>query len=264
MRDKITCIVQGMESYFRTFALADNMYLHETDIEWISPKPNSAGPSIVFKVSLDERTAGARLVELVPDLKAGVVPSLWVLSPLSTPPNIVDYLRTIGFEGVADSDHPEPGMAVDTDGFSLESRSGSNIEIKKAVTLAEFALWVDVVNEALHGWQLLSIEHYSSWLHHNPLSFYLGCCDGRPIATLATIQYGEAASVEFVSTLKEYRREGVATALCIEALKDLRLKGVKTVTLRSSTEAISVYTKIGFKPYYEQLILSFLADKDAK
>jgi hypothetical protein len=83
MRDKITYIVQGMESYFRTFALADNMCLHETDIEWISPKSNSAGPSIVFKVSLDERTAGARLVELVPDLKAGVIPSLWVLSPLS-------------------------------------------------------------------------------------------------------------------------------------------------------------------------------------
>jgi hypothetical protein len=103
MRDKIRCIVQGMELYFRTFALADNICLHETDIEWICPKPDSVGPSIVFKVSLDEKTARTRLVELAPDLRAGVIPSWWVLSPLSTPPNILKYLRAIGFEGQVDS-----------------------------------------------------------------------------------------------------------------------------------------------------------------
>ncbi len=264
VRDKVKCIVRGMELYFRTFALADNMCLHETDdIEWISPAPDSAGPSLVFRVSFDEKTVEARLAELAPDLRAGILPSLWVLSPLSTPPNIVDHLRSIGFEGGADSEHPEPGMALDIDEFSLGSGSGSNIEIRKVETLAEFATWVDVVNEALHGWQLLSTERYHPWLQHDALSFYLGYCDGRPIATLATIQDGEAASVEFVSTLEQYRRQGAATALCIEAMEDLRSKGVKTATLRSSTEAISVYTRIGFKPYYEQLMFSYPTSKDA-
>lgn len=53
----VKCIAEGMELYFRTFALAENMH-HETgDIEWISPIGNSIGPSLVFKVSFDEKTA---------------------------------------------------------------------------------------------------------------------------------------------------------------------------------------------------------------
>jgi GNAT superfamily N-acetyltransferase len=255
--DKIKGIVQGMELYFRTFALADNICLHTGDIEWIFPKPDSAGPSIVFKVSLDERIVKTRLEELAPDLKAGVIPSLWVISPTSTPSNVVDYLLSIGFKSGLDSKHPEPGMALDIDGFSAESKSGSNIEIKKVESLTEFAAWIDVVNEALHGWKLLNTEHYYPWLHHNPLTFYLGYHNGTPVATLATIQDGITASVEFVSTLKEHRRQGAATALCIEAVKDLQMKGAKTVTLRSSTGGIPVYTKIGFKPYYEQILLSY-------
>ncbi len=255
--DKTKSIVHGMELYFRTFALADNMNLHTGDIEWISPKPDSVGPSIVFKVSLDEKTVKTRLEALVPDLQAGVIPSLWVISPTSTPSHIVDHLLSVGFKGGLDSEHPEPGMALDIDEFSMESKPGSNLEIKRATSLTEFALWIDVVNEALHGWELLSTEHYCSWLHHSPLAFYLGYHNGTPIATAATLQDGKTASLEFISTLKEYRHQGAATALCTEAVKDLKLKGVKTVTLRSSTEAISVYTKLGFRPYYEQLLLSY-------
>jgi GNAT superfamily N-acetyltransferase len=255
--DKVKCIVDGMELYFRTFALAENICLHMGDIEWISPKPDSAGPSLVYKVSLDERTIKTRLKELLPGLKAGVIPSLWVISPTSTPSNIVDYLVSIGFKGGLDTEHREPGMALDIDESSMESKSGSNIEIRRVKSLSEFALWIDVVNEALHGWKLLSTEQYYPWLKHNPLSFYLGYHKGTPIATLATIQNGETASVEFVSTLEEYRHQGAATALSIKALKDLQLKGAKTVTLRSSTEAIPVYTKLGFKPYYEQLLFSY-------
>jgi GNAT superfamily N-acetyltransferase len=257
INDRTTCIVQGMELYFRTFALADNMCLHAGDVEWISPRPVSAGPSLVYKVSLDDKTAETRLEKLIPGLKAGVIPSLWVVSPTSTPSNIVDHLLSIGFKGGLDPEHPEPGMALDVDEFSMEPKPGIDIEIRKVQSLNEYALWIDVVNEALHGWKMLSTEHYHAWLRHKPLTFYFGCHHGTPIATLATIQDGNTASVEFVSTLKEYRHHGAATALCIEAIKELQSRGVKTVTLRSSTEAISVYTRIGFKPYYEQLLLSY-------
>jgi len=264
MKDKVTCITQGMELYFRTFALADTMCLHETDTSWIRPKANAAGPSVVFRVSLDEKTIEDRLKELLPDLKAGVIPSFWVISPLSTPPNVVDHLRSVGFVGETDASHPEPGMALDMDEFRFESGTGAGIEIRKVESLAEFAVWVDVVNEALHGWDMLSAEHYAAWLHHAPLVFYLGYRDRMPMATLATIQDGETASVEFVSTLPEYRRQGAATALCIEAIRDLRLKGAKIATLRSNTEAISLYARLGFKPYYEQLLVSYPMDRAAK
>jgi hypothetical protein len=79
--DEIQSIVHGMEVYFRTFALADHISLHRNDIEWISPKPGTPGPSLVYKVALEEKTVKARLEELVPNIQAGIVPSL-VISPL--------------------------------------------------------------------------------------------------------------------------------------------------------------------------------------
>lgn len=88
-------------------------------------------------------------------------------------------------------------------------------------------------------------------------SFYLAFLNGIPIATAATIQDGDKASVEFVSTLKEHRNQGAATATCIEALRELQKKDVKTVTLRASNEAIPLYTKLGFKPYFECTIMSY-------
>jgi hypothetical protein len=86
--DKIKCIVDGMELYFRTFALAEKIRLLTGDIEWISPKPDSAGPSRVYIVSLDDRTIETRLEERLPGFKAGVIPSLWVVSPTSSPSNL--------------------------------------------------------------------------------------------------------------------------------------------------------------------------------
>lgn len=257
VKDKIECIVRGMELYFRTFALADNMSLRAGDVEWITPRPNSAGPSLVYKVSLDGSTVDARLAQMLPDLKAGAIPSLWVVSPTSTPADVADHLHAIGFKGGLDAVHPEPGMALDLDELSVEPGPGSDIEIRKVASLAEFAAWIDVVNEALHGWNLLSVEHYRAWLDHAPYTFYLGCHGGTPVATLATLRDREAASVEFVSTLKVYRRRGAATALCMEALHDLKREGVRIATLRSCTEAIPVYTRLGFLPYYEQLLLSY-------
>ncbi|MCL4504925.1 MAG: GNAT family N-acetyltransferase [Chloroflexi bacterium] len=253
----VDAIVKGSESYFRAFALADNMRHHLGDIEWILPLPNTPGPSIVYRVSLDERTANERIGELMPGLQDGTIPSYWVITPNSTPKNIVNILVSNGFKDISDPEHPELGMALDIKMIPEPPLSNPNIEVKKVVSTSEFEVWIDVVNRALHGWNMLTIEHYSSWLSRDEISFYLGYLNGIPIATISTMQDEDCASVEFVSTLKEYRNQGVATTICVKALQNLKQKGVKTVTLRSSSEAIPLYKKLGFKPYYEQILLSY-------
>ncbi|MFD1908226.1 GNAT family N-acetyltransferase [Paenibacillus rhizoplanae] len=95
------------------------------------------------------------------------------------------------------------------------------------------------------------IKHITNfWLSRSELSFYLAYLDGVPIATSAAIQTGNQASIEFVSTLQQYRNQGAASALCLKTLHDLHNKGVHTATLRASHEANALYTKLGFKPYF--------------
>lgn len=71
------------------------------------------------------------------------------------------------------------------------------------------------------------------------------------------MQTGDTASIEFVSTLPAFRKQRAAFTANLAALHTLRQTGVKLVTLRSSKEAIPLYRKLGFQPYYEQVLLSY-------
>ena len=259
----VKCIVEGMELYLRTLALADNMNYQAGDIEWIAPKPNAVGPAVVFKIALDEMTAAQRIDELIPHIKLGVIPSFWFISPTSTPKNIIQLLTEKGFQDGSDPEKPELGMALDMEMISEWPVSNPSVKVKKVQASSEFASWIEVVNKALHGWDMLDTEHCFPLVSRDGVSFYLASLNHVPIATAATIQDGDTASIEFVSTLKDYRHLGAATAVCVEALRELQKKGVQTVTLRASNEAIPLYTKLGFKPYFETTAMSYQINQGA-
>ncbi len=253
----IRWIAEGMEQYFRAFALADNIQYHTGDFEWIAPRAGTPGPAIVFKESLEEANASQRIDEIIPDLKAGNIPSFWVVPPTSTPANVVDLLVKKGFNDLTGAVYTEPGMALEIETIPPLSLSIPDIVVKKVQTLSEFSTWINVVNEALHGCELLTPQHYAPWLDCEEFAFYQGYIEGKPVATVATMQTGDTASIEFVSTLPAYRRQGAAFTTNLAALHALRQAGVKRITLRSSKEAIPLYRKLGFLPYFEQRLLSY-------
>lgn len=247
----IETIVRGSDTYFRLFALAGCMALHEGPVEWIAPKAGCKGPAIVYRAALPDEAA---LDGLLPGLKSGAVPPLWVLTPLSAPENLAELLLAKGFRELSKPERPEYGMA-------LELKDTPTVytytEVRRVRTLPEFQAWMNVVNPALHGWELLTLEHYAVWLTHGAFAFYLGYSNGRPVATAATITQGNTATLEFVSTLPEYRRQGAGTAVCLRALRDLQERQTRTVTLRSSTEGYGLYRKLGFQPVFAQRLFSF-------
>ncbi len=255
------CIVEGMERYFRSFALADTMHHEPGEVEWIAPRPHASGPALVFKVALDERTAGERLDAVIPRVQAGTIPSLWVLTPASTPGNVMELLIARGFDAPSATAEPEPGMALAFEEAPPLPAPSPGVQVQQVRSQAGFAQWIDVVNEALHGWPMLDVAHYTPWLTQGKFSFYLACLNGVPVATAATIEDGDQASLEFVSTLKEHRCQGAATAACVEALRQLQHRGVRVVTLRSSSEAVALYERLGFRPYFEQVLIFYPKDR---
>lgn len=253
----INLIIKGAEKYFQMFSFADNITHVDGDIEWIAPFPDSRGPAIVFRVNFKEENVDKQLDELLPSLDSGSIPSFWVITPNSTPENIISLLETKGFKNLTDPEKPEYGMALDIMNLQDIPNMKSDIKITKVTSMSEFELWIEVVNKALHGWDMLSMKHYSSWLLHKDISFYLAYWNGKPAATVCTIQSDDTASVEFVSTLEEYRNRGIATEICYKILSEIKQTGIRTVTLRSSHEAFSLYKKLGFEPYYEQILLLY-------
>jgi hypothetical protein len=110
--DYLSEIIHGAEVYFRSFALADSIAMHDGDIEWIAPKPGFKGPAFVYKASIPDMTE--RVIErLLPDLRNGNIPSVWVLTPFSEPQNLPEILIANGFKEITNKEQPEYGMALD-------------------------------------------------------------------------------------------------------------------------------------------------------
>ena len=89
------------------------------------------------------------------------------------------------------------------------------------------------------------------------MRFYLAEIDGKAVSTAATIQTGDTASLEFVSTLEEYRRRKAAIILSSKALANLFANGAACVTLSGSSEAVPLYEKLGFHPCFCNTIMLY-------
>lgn len=254
----VNSVVMGAETYFRAFALADNMARHDGDVEWIAPLAGETGPALVYRVRLSGNGEG-ELLRLLPRLRAGEIPATWVLTPYTMPSNLPQILLRHSFTELTGHGSHEYGMALALPQWSIPARNRERVEVKRVRTPADFSAWMQVVNTALHGWELLTLRHYAAWLAREELAFYLGCINGIPVATAAVFAEGETASLEFVSTAKAYRGRGAAYAVCCKALMDLQHVGVQLATLRCADDVEGLYQKLGFVRCYEQRLFRFEA-----
>lgn len=256
----IDTIVENINRYFRIFALSGIVENHQGEIEWIKPVAEYKGPAIVYNINISTENADEEIDRIIKDIKNGYIPSFWYVTPGSTPQNTVSILKQKGFQGgiPTNADEIEYGMALDLQSITELPSVNSLIEVKKVQDKEGFSHWIDVVNTALHGWNMIDVEHYFTWVSQSNLSFYVGYINDSPVSTAATIQENESSSLEFVSTLSEYRRLGFSTAVCTEALKRLKADGAKIVTLGSSPDATALYKKLGFQCYFEKELLSYM------
>lgn len=86
---------------------------------------------------------------------------------------------------------------------------------------------------------------------NNPLSFWLVAVDGERVAGYVGSQTVlDESDMMNVAVHPDYRKQGIATALIVGLVEELRKKGSRCLTLevRASNEnAISVYQKLHFQ-----------------
>lgn len=242
--------------YYRAFSLSGIVDWHQGPVEWIMPREGEKGPSLAFHIHLDEQECERELKTLIEGIRAGRVLSRWIITPDDMPGDIVRRLDAMGFQNISDGG-TEPGMILHEYEFRPYYSQGQALQVKRVYTREELELWVDVVNTALHGWEMIDAEHYFVWVEREDIRLYLCQIDGVVVSTAATIRTEKVASLEFVSTLEEYRRRGAGAAVCSQALAELFADGVRTVTLSGAQEALMLYKKLGFSECFENIILQY-------
>ena len=196
-------IIQNYYNYYKIFAQADIIELYEGSVSWIMPCKGERGPSIAFRVHLNEKGAETELRALMQGIREGKVPEVWHITPDATPDNIIDIMKKNGFKDLSEStSEPEPTMSLYKNDFVPYEEIDSPIICRKISTKKDFKLWIDVVNTALHGWDMIDAEHYFRWVESDTINIYMAEMNGIAISTCATIQNSNNASLEFVSKLK--------------------------------------------------------------
>ncbi len=105
-------VSQGIDLFWTTFATARNMEIHTGDIDYVTPTPEGRAvqllnprlipgaahlPAQIFNMRLDRDTADQRIEEIAGDMEVGLLPSSILVSPRSTPDNLVSMLKAHGF-----------------------------------------------------------------------------------------------------------------------------------------------------------------------
>lgn len=249
----LDCIEKGTKLYWYTIGKARDMSLHIGDIEWVMSVPRG-GAERIFGINLPYEHANELIDELVVMINAGEAPSDILITPSSKPDNINEILSAKGFHIDYDTGSC---MAMDIKSTINQVKPNKDISILPVKDPETLRVWADIVNTALFEGSLFSFEQFHDIFMLDNTYFYLGLLNGQPASTCMAIADGEIATIEMVSTLKEYRRNGLGVSITTAALQGLGEAGVKTAILRSEKEAVNVYKCIGFVEFYKRVIASY-------
>jgi len=250
-REIVEHIVHGMEYYVETLALPSHMEKYSDGMcAWIKPREGAMGPEVVYRVNFGDHT-DEQIRQILQSYRDKGLPDYWCVTPLSTPNHIRDILVSLGIvEAQAENN---PGMAL----FPDEYRGNWDCEepvstksVRKVNCKEDFKIWTDIANEVLHGCQLLDPELYFPLCESGKMTCFLGYRGEVPVSTSATINNNGSATLEFVATLPNYRKQGIAAAVCRAAIEQLIRENAYMITLRAREMGVSLYKKLGFKVYY--------------
>lgn len=258
IKKKSETIASNYYRYYKSFAESGIIDCHEDAISWIMPKEGEKGPSLGYGMHLSKGNAETEIKKLIEKIRAKKAPQNWLITPDVTPSNIIEILEENGFQNMAtEESEPEPAMLLNKKDFLPFFLSDDNMVCRKVQTKEDFRSWIEVVNTALHEWDMIDADNYYTWVENENIEIYLGEIDGVPVSTAATIKRGDTASLEFVSTLKEYRRKKAASVVCSRALTELFAKGVEDVTLSACGKSVLMYEKFGFQSYFNNIIMRY-------
>jgi GNAT superfamily N-acetyltransferase len=103
------------------------------------------------------------------------------------------------------------------------------------------------VNDQAYGNYDGRLERTLKPLPNGVLKAYKADLDGTPAAVALALHHGSDAGISFVATVPKARRQGLATKVMQQALKDARNSGCTTTTLQATDLGERLYTALGYR-----------------
>lgn len=227
--------------YWRTLAKArGGVHVSAGGVSWVTSQ-TGRGPARIYSLQLSDGDAARQLADIRSRIMSGELPDGILFTPVSGPADLQHLLSGAGFR-----------VNLDTPCMMRSLREIDEPALPPTVTVEQVEAgepldaWTDIVNTDLYGEAVMDAIHYGDLLTLPNVRFYLARVGGVPAATCMTIADGDLATLEMVATRAALRRKGIARAMVLRALSDLRHDGVHSLHLRAEPDALPFYRTLGF------------------
>ena len=178
------------------------------------------------------------------------VPIGWWIGPSEPVPDWGKRLEVKGFVHGTEL----TGMAVDLLALNEKSSMPPGFTISEVMNAETLGIWCQLMTAVsefpdfaaaawLEMYQDIGICNDPQW------HLYIGNLNGSPVSTSALFFGAGVAGIHSVTTVSEFRGQGLGTAMTLSPLLDARGKGYRVGVLFSSEMAVDIYRNIGFQEY---------------
>jgi ribosomal protein S18 acetylase RimI-like enzyme len=208
----------------------------------------------VLRTDLKIEEADRVVDETLARFQARGVPMRWVTGPSSQPSDLGGRLLA---RGLIQADRPgvgteDLGMAADLRALHEPWSAPSDLTIQPVTEAMSGRRWAEAARRGFG----LSPEVAEGWLHlhdslprQGPLHHFVGMRGGEPVATASLLLDRGAAGIYNLSTAPDHRRQGIGTAMLLEACRAARTVGYRVGVLVAAPVGVSLYRRIGFTEY---------------
>jgi hypothetical protein len=213
-------------------------------IGWVKTLP-TAWSNYIFYANFKEEQIDNEIEQICAKMKEGELPCDWIVGPRSCPLNLSEYLEKHNLK----KQYSMAGMAIDLPSLKTKIALPDNIQIEIVDTKDKLELWAAVVSKALWKGEPFEACLFEDLIHDPNFEFYLAFHKNEAVASSMLILSSGVAEINMVSTIKNYEKRGIGSAMTLTPLLVARERGYKFGVLQASVPGEPVYLKIGFKEY---------------
>lgn len=241
-------IDDGANFYLRLLGDAEHMEYNDNGYySIIRPKSDQEGGTSLFNIRL-EHLPDKELKEKINEIKGLNIHTWWGVGLSERMLNAIFGQNRP--EPVPEPNDEEANMAMLSKDKPQYKEIASTITVKKVDNAEDFKLWANISNTVLHdGYPIIHYKNHYHLSQNSIMPCYIAFYNGTAASVCSIINNKDISSLEFVATIDEYRRKGLARAVCITAIDEAVKNNSKIITLRAFAGAKKLYQAMGFKIY---------------
>jgi ribosomal protein S18 acetylase RimI-like enzyme len=184
------------------------------------------------------------------DYAKAALPLWWWVFPQGQSKTTKDILSDNGFTQV----ETMPGMAVALNKPSTKLSPHEDLQIMLVQDKTTLLLWEAVSFQGFAMKPETTTQYHRFVTSFNlspntPQKIFLAYWQGKAVATSLLFLHENTGGIYFVSTLEQYRRQGIGLALTQATMQYAKKMDFKFCTLQAESAGVRVYQQAGFKEY---------------